>query len=343
MQTHRVTIRELAEKCGYSRSTVARALKGDPATKKETREIVQAWAEKLGYQPDPVLTNIGARAWRRPREMKSNLGYVLASEEQTAPKVDDMILQELERTGVGNGYRIERVDLSLETRRPAAVANGLFHRGIRGLFFSASVSRASLESLPLDRFAVLALGYGNSPMFLDTIRRDTLLLDEELWDKLMERGYRRIGYAHYFHPDRIREDAENLAFYHYVKHRKPLGRKIAVRLAELGPDQPFDYRGWIEKEKLDAVVGFNVGVLVEMRSQGIEVPEEVGFATIRIPFKAATASGYSSGLDVICRDALGQMDKKLRLGHFGLPECPKRILIRPPWVEGETLPDRNRG
>jgi len=338
MEEHRVTIRELAARCGYSRATVARALKNDPATNAKTREIVQAWAEKLNYQPDPILSNIGARAWRRPRKMSANLAYLVASQSQTAPHIDERIMEWLGRSGLATGYRLEKIDLDSDPRTPLQLAHQLFQHGIRGLVFSSSVPETRLRQLSLDRFAVLAIGMGHSPALVDVIRRDTVGLDERLWREFLSRGYRRIGYVHVAHPDRPIEEAENLAFYHYLKHGANLGRGVFVCLTAYQPGERFDFRQWIRTKRLEAVAGFNAGVMFDLEKDGIEVPGHVGFGTIRVASAQKQVTGFASGLETICEEAVGQLDKKLRLGQFGLPEEPKRILIRPPWQEGETLP-----
>jgi len=335
-----VTIRELAARCGYSRATVARALKNDPATNVRTREIVQEWARKLNYQPDPVLTNIGARAWRRPRRMSANLAYIVASRAQTAPHIDERLMEWLGKSGVATGYRLEKVDLDTDPRPPGLLVHQLFQHGIRGLVFSASVPEDRLLEMPLERFAVLAIGLGHSPGVVDVIRRDSIGLDERLWREFLERGYRRIGYVHREHPDRPSEEAENLAFYHYLKHGPKLGRGIQLWMTTVGSEEEFDYRDWVRSKRLEAVAGFNAGVLFDLKKAGLTVPGDVGFGTIRIASAQERVTGFASGLETICEEAVGQLDKKLRLGHFGLPKDPKRILIRPPWQEGETLPVR---
>lgn len=337
MTEYRPTIREIALKCGYSRSTVARALKGDPATKKETRQVVKEWAEKLGYLPDPVLTNIGARAWRRPREMRSNLGYVIASSSQLAPKIDEMIIKALEQEGLSEGYRLEPVDID-DGRSPTAIAHNLYHRGIRGLFFSASILPERLRSLSLERFSVLAVGLGNTPHIIDIVRRDTPGMEEELWNEILERGYRRIGFAMVSHPDRPGAEAEGLMHYLYKKFRRSGKKQPFFTHAIWEPGKKTSFRSWIEGERLDVIVGFNASLIYDLEAEGISVPGEVAFASARLPGSAGRVTGFSGGIDKICHEALAQMSNKLRLGSFGLPDEPKRIMLRTSWVEGETLP-----
>ena len=45
----RVTLKNIAESCGYSVNTVSRALRGDPRLPEDTIVRIQTAADKLGY------------------------------------------------------------------------------------------------------------------------------------------------------------------------------------------------------------------------------------------------------------------------------------------------------
>lgn len=53
-----ITIKDIAQELCISVSTVSRALAGEKNIRRETREKVIEMAEKLGYKPNPVATNL---------------------------------------------------------------------------------------------------------------------------------------------------------------------------------------------------------------------------------------------------------------------------------------------
>ena len=53
-----VTIKDVAKESGLSVSTVSRALNGDFSIRKETRLLITAKAEEMGYQKNPVAINL---------------------------------------------------------------------------------------------------------------------------------------------------------------------------------------------------------------------------------------------------------------------------------------------
>ncbi|NMB19988.1 MAG: LacI family transcriptional regulator [Firmicutes bacterium] len=57
----KITMAELARKCGYSKATVSRALADDPRVKPETKELIMAMAEEYNYQPHAVASNLARR------------------------------------------------------------------------------------------------------------------------------------------------------------------------------------------------------------------------------------------------------------------------------------------
>ena len=57
----KITMAELAQKCGYSKATISRALADDPRVKPETKELILAMAEEYNYRPHMVASNLARR------------------------------------------------------------------------------------------------------------------------------------------------------------------------------------------------------------------------------------------------------------------------------------------
>ena len=58
------TIRQIAENLGLGKSTVQRALTGQPGISEATRRRVSAAAEKMDYRPDPLYSMLGSQSRR---------------------------------------------------------------------------------------------------------------------------------------------------------------------------------------------------------------------------------------------------------------------------------------
>ena len=57
----KITMAELARKCGFSKATVSRALADDPRVKPETKAYIQEMAQKYNYEPHVVASNLARR------------------------------------------------------------------------------------------------------------------------------------------------------------------------------------------------------------------------------------------------------------------------------------------
>ncbi|MCK9525080.1 MAG: LacI family transcriptional regulator [Limnochordia bacterium] len=57
----KITMAELAHKCGYSKATVSRALADDPRVKPETKALILEVAQSYNYQPHMVASNLAKR------------------------------------------------------------------------------------------------------------------------------------------------------------------------------------------------------------------------------------------------------------------------------------------
>src|SRR5690606_18960558 len=61
MSQKRVAITDVAQAAGVSKMTVSRALRGERGIAAATRERIQVLAEKLGYRPDPAVSELMGR------------------------------------------------------------------------------------------------------------------------------------------------------------------------------------------------------------------------------------------------------------------------------------------
>ncbi len=117
-----VTLRDIAEKVGYSITTVSRALAGYDDVAEETRRLILQTAQEMGYHP-----NIPARQLQRRRT--DTLGFVIAT---FGPRFSDPFLSEL-LAGIGNEAARHEFDLLVATHPPRS-ANELhaYRRLVRG-------------------------------------------------------------------------------------------------------------------------------------------------------------------------------------------------------------------
>lgn len=102
-----VTLKDVAEKVGFSVTTVSRALGGYDDVAEETRRLIVQTAEEMGYRP-----NVMAR--RLQKQRTDTLGFVIPT---FGPRFSDPFFGEL-LAGMGNEATKHDFDLLVSTRPP---------------------------------------------------------------------------------------------------------------------------------------------------------------------------------------------------------------------------------
>src|SRR5260370_7652077 len=126
MNTHRVTLDDVARQLGVSHTTVAMALKNHPRISKNRREQVQKMAEQMGYQPDPFLS--GLAAYRRRKHTAKFQGVIAWVNHMEQPermrgfREFDEYWQGTKEAAARFGYQLEDI------RSPADLSAQASHR-----------------------------------------------------------------------------------------------------------------------------------------------------------------------------------------------------------------------
>ena len=58
MNNTRVTLKDIANECGYTANTVSRAMRNDPHLPEGTRKLIRETAARLGYIPNKVASSL---------------------------------------------------------------------------------------------------------------------------------------------------------------------------------------------------------------------------------------------------------------------------------------------
>ncbi|CAG0958067.1 HTH-type transcriptional repressor CytR [Anaerolineae bacterium] len=116
------TLKDIAEKSGYSVTTVSRALSGYHDVNEQTRQHIIHIANALGYEP-----NLPARHLRGLSTQ--TIGMVIPANDQTF-SAHDFFSQLL--TGVGDAASRERYDLLISTQVPGEEEMSAYRRMVRG-------------------------------------------------------------------------------------------------------------------------------------------------------------------------------------------------------------------
>lgn len=204
MNHQRITIKDLARELGISKSTVSRALRGHPNVKQETRDAVQALAEKLDYQPDQVALSLVHRRTFTIGMVVPNISFPYFSHALSAAQ----------EVAAAAGYQMILCQSQESFETEKKVIQTLVANRVDGLLLSISGETQDFEHIHKIRSKGVPVvlfdrvfGHGTFSQVLV----DNFEASYKATKHLIEEGYRRI--AHLAGPQRLLVSQQRLQGY----------------------------------------------------------------------------------------------------------------------------------
>ncbi|HRX84669.1 MAG TPA: LacI family DNA-binding transcriptional regulator [Phycisphaerae bacterium] len=185
------SVREIARKAGVSTCTVSRALNNHPAVRQETRDMVQAVANGMGYR--------GGGA----RRVHTAVGLAHTAD-RTLSSVYDAHLVE----GIVRGLEECRFDLSIinimrDKSRDESYNQFFTRRGVSGVILRTTAeTRHVCEEIADENFPMIVVGERFDAPNVSYIDCDTSADSARAVQYLVDLGHRRIAFAMHVVPDR---------------------------------------------------------------------------------------------------------------------------------------------
>lgn len=341
MEKKQLTLTEIGEKLGLSKSTVQRAMANDPRCNPATAERVRKLADELGYRPDPIFAALASRRGRG-----GSAGIPLAYLVDEAPGRDEMsyYTPPLVARATELGYRIEKINLRTWDS-PRRLWKILFSRGVAGILARCLRAEHSALLEENDIFPLVCVGR-TDPLPFNTVRPSIQFAVHQVWQRMTQLGYRRIGAAVLQHEPMVEDD--------FSRYSAVLGCQGLSTQAEGAPIPPLttSIRGpsqivpWVREHRPDAVIGFHVRHYYELRDAGFKIPEDIGFASLHLFGGPGgnTANGLIAGIAqdyaLISRSSVNLLDQMIRHGERGVPEKPVTLMVHSEWLDGRSLPSK---
>jgi DNA-binding LacI/PurR family transcriptional regulator len=258
-----VTLRELAERLGCTRSTVSYALRNHPHVAPATRERVQKLAKEMGWIPNAELTRHMAlvRTTTIDRH-RPNLAIIINKPpghmvEEDTPR---MHLEGARDRAAQLGYHADVFNLAEEMLSPPRLRNILRARGIKGLVYIATLGTTlPLEHLQIGRsFASAVVGVRYPEIPYHVALNDLPSTGQTSIANLARRGHRRPGAVLPRALDRMLAWGFSGGIYTGQLDLPPEQRVPTLLVGDHEiylPERCFpEIRAWIERERPDALI-----------------------------------------------------------------------------------------
>lgn len=338
----RVSLGDVANEAKVSRMTASQALRGVGRLRPDTIDRVRAVARRLGYMPNPRLSQIMAETARTRHCTRNGVLAFLSTEPPGGMPASDeekSFPAAVERANA-YGYGMERFWI-LEPGMSANRFNDiLWARGIEGLIIpniSGQLFSKGQRTLPIawEKFSVVEIGGSMLKPEVNRVRHDHFGAIIKAIHRLEQLNYRRIGLC------MTRE--VDLRTHHRWSAAYLLWRTLRPAVADLSPllvDAADSKRvvKWVRKNRLDAVLSPGDPFLTALRQGGIDVPGEIGFASLHIRGQEANLmTGIDQELILLACAAVDMLITLIHQRQRGVPEHPGELLFNGVWQNGQTV------
>lgn len=340
----RVTLKDIAEKAGVTKTTVSMALRDDSGISQKTREKIRCVAEELGYAADPILHRLAE--YRRPggaAEFQSVIAWVNHWKQPERLRG----YHEFEQYWCGAklaskrmGYRLEEL-VWPENDSARNAEDWLLSRQVQGLLIPPHPPEADWDSFGWNKFSLIRFGLSVREVDSNLVTADHQRAVVMALKIIYDYGYRRIGLVYDAAHDRSM--GGNL-YGGYSWAHKLLALKQTIPPLDFDVQDSASRGGerlkvWMKRHHPEAVLTTAPQTPVFLRDLGWRIPHDVAVAGTSLHDISVDA-----GIDQ-CSHAIGQIAaemliKQISLNERGAPPDPCRILVESRWQDGKSLPRR---
>lgn len=329
-----ITVNQIAEKCGVSRTTVLRALNNQGIVSKETKDKIFAVAKEYNYRP-----NLLARSLHHGRTM--SLGVVTINiENMYFVQSLNIINKEAEKKGYFTNIVV--CDGNLEGERK--LIQGLADRQMEGLLISPINQGKEFEEFLLSlHIPVVCIGNHVSDSFT-TVQVNEMGAAEKAVDLIVSKGYQRVVFVC---PPLAAAKEQNI----YSHERRLLGFQSAVQkyaqlksgvlgdadyLAEIG--RILEDASGLKTAFLCSGDSYALNVMRWGNQHGKTIPDDfglMGFDNINVlDYISPKLTTVSTNLEGVAATAVVELLQQIETND---EYCPKNIYLNYKILDRETL------
>ncbi len=343
----RVTLADIARATDLSKNAVSLALRGDPQIPEATRERVQRAADKLGYQPNALVSHLMAQLGAgRTRRFRAKLALVNANLDRDAFKLHPTIptyVAGCEARGAKLGYGFDRFWLHDPALTAERFARILAARGIKGVVLVGLMDTNRLPEAmrPIwEKWPTVVTGVRTREPALAFASVDHHELVLTAFERVRVLGYRRPGLVLDEVIDRLVERRFSAGFV-TAQRELPEADRVPI-FGQVPRDDvpPREFQPWLERERPDVIFTLYNNVLAWLAASGRQVPGDVGVVQLEWRASRPEIAGMNQHNFVAGEAAVDMVVNQLHHGEAGVQEFPRATLVGATWVDGASAPAR---
>lgn len=339
-----VTQRDIARALGVSNATVSLALRDIESLPRQRREEVKAAAKRMGYRANAAAAELACyKSNSRVVPIRTALAWIDAhrtSLRRCSGKASDSYREGAKSAALNHGYSFEEFHMG-DGVPPVRMHRHFQKKGIRGILLPTVSMPPDWETFPWRNYSVVRFGRSSEKPFCHGVDADHMANAMLAFDKMRERGYRRIGFISAGEESMRKSKLQSEAGI-WIAHSQIAGtQRVPVcdvsHLPEL--ERTKFVVKWVRDHGMDGVLTDMVHLPEMLTAGGLRVPEDLGLACTSVAGCPGVA-GIHQTPEEIGKAGLSLLNFLITCFSRDTPKSPRQLLVAGLWVDGGTLPDR---
>lgn len=331
MSNH-VTVRELAKRSGWSKSTVAMALKNDPRVSEKTRSAIRKLAETSGYKTDPAVQRFVSLRWPgKPVNRGFSFGLLMERRllwEDWQVSMVSQLKRQSDR--LGYGFDVFALDTYEGMERALSVLEA---RNTQGMMIGPFENEAPLRDLPFGKIAAVNLGRFTGldcpTVNINTTQKLRLALE---WSR--RSGRSPVGISCLYGGDSERSQQAEAALQYYTRKH---WLSSSVKRYEGPLDHRESFMKWFAKERPRLLLGHSKRQYEWLVSSGVKVPEDCAFIAFHKGRDSGALAGLLDNSQKVARMAAMVLDQQVRGRMSARHFSGSHVVIDSKWSPGGSF------
>jgi LacI family transcriptional regulator len=339
------SLRMIAQKAGVSRTTVGEALRpGSTAVSPELRERIRQIAVEVGYQKNPVLSELMAHLRRNQvHSFRGKLALLNANADRDALRRHPTIptyVTGAERRAATLGYSFDQFWLHDPALDAAAWSRIFSTRALKGILIVGLMDQVALPSHLQSlwkEFPTVVTGVRTRNPVLSFSAVDHHALVMGAFERALELGYTRPALVLDPTIDDLVEGRFTAGMLMSqtkipAKQRLPIfGDMDAAR------KNPAVFARWLKQHKPDVILTLYNVVFDWLAAAKWRVPQDVGVIQLEWRASRPEVAGMNQHNDIVGEAAVDMLIHKIYHHEFFDESFPRATLIGATWMEGTSV------
>lgn len=356
MSEKRTTLADIAKRAGVHVTTVSLAMRNHRRLPEATRTRIQSLAKEMGYVPDPLLRAlVSYRGKVMERRNPPTVAYVTNWDTRWGWKrttAHGAFYAGAERKARELGFKLDHFWMREHGMTQQRLNDILTARGINGMILASHMLEFDdAMNFEWSRFSGVKIDYFPHHPALHTVTNDQLNIIRLAMRRVLELGYKRIGFVMHRGWDHSADLLWSTGFIS-EQHNLPKADHVpmfifpeAERVDEwihdgksevIAPARTFD--AWFKAHRPEVILSKASFVQPRFKELGLRVPKDVAFADLFLEDDSGQQAGVKQSHETVGELAVEILAGQLQHNKYGVPSVPTTTLVEGLWLDGASCP-----